>query len=83
MEFIIELVRRYVVVVNKVGVKYILIVELILVILSKDRFDEFIVKNLNKIYNEFDCWKGMYICGDIRELLDNMLSCNIDVVSLD
>ncbi len=25
----------------------------------------------------------MHICGDTRELLDNMLDCNIDAVSLD
>ena len=83
LEFTTELVRRYAVAANKAGAKYISIAEPTSVTLSKDRFDEFIVKNLNKIYNELDCWKGMHICGDTRELLDNMLSCNIDAVSLD
>lgn len=83
LEFTTELVRRYAVAANKAGAKYISIAEPTSVTLSKDRFDEYIVKNLNKIYNELDCWKGMHICGDTRELLDNMLSCNIDAVSLD
>lgn len=83
LEFTTELVRRYAVAANKAGAKYISIAEPTSVTLSKDRFDEYIVKNLNKIYDELDCWKGMHICGDTRELLDNMLNCNIDAVSLD
>lgn len=83
LEFTCELVRRYAVAANKAGAKYISIAEPTAVTLNNSRFNEYVVKHVNKIYDELDCWKGMHICGDTRELLGNMLGCNIDAISLD
>lgn len=83
LEFTTETVRRYAVAANKAGAKLISISEPAAVTLNKDRFDKYVVPNANKIYGELDCWKSMHICGDTTELLDNMLSCNLDAVSLD
>lgn len=83
LEFTTETVRRYAVAANKAGAKLISISEPAAVTLNKERFDKYVVPNANKIYNELDCWKSMHICGDTSELLENMLSCDLDAVSLD
>lgn len=83
LEFTTETVRRYAVAANKAGAKLISISEPAAVTLNKERFDKYVVPNVNSIYKELDCWKSMHICGDTSEILDNMLSCDIDAVSLD
>ena len=83
LEFTTETVRRYAVAANKAGAKLISISEPAAVTLNKERFDKYVVSNANKIYKELNCWKSMHICGDTSELLDNMLSCDLDAVSLD
>ncbi|KMT21016.1 uroporphyrinogen decarboxylase family protein [Clostridium cylindrosporum] len=83
LEFTTETVRRYAVAVKNAGAKYISIAEPATVTLSRDRFEKLIVPNLNKIYNDLNCWKALHICGDTTEFLDLMLTCNIDALSLD
>ena len=83
LDFTTETVRRYAVAVNKVGAKYISIAEPATVTLGHERFKNLVVGNLNKIYNDLNCWKGLHICGDTTEFLDLMLTCNIDALSLD
>lgn len=83
LDFTTETVRRYAVAVNKSGAKYISIAEPATVTLGHERFKKLVVNNLNKIYNDLTCWKGLHICGDTTEFLDLMLSCNIDALSLD
>lgn len=83
LDFTTETVRRYAVAVNKVGAKYISIAEPATVTLGHERFKNLVVNNLNKIYNDLNCWKGLHICGDTTEFLDLMLECNIDALSLD
>ncbi|MEG0855883.1 MAG: uroporphyrinogen decarboxylase family protein [Terrisporobacter sp.] len=83
LEFTTETVKRYAIASNKAGAKLISISEPAAVTLNKERFDKYVVPNVNSIYKELDCWKSMHICGDTTEILDNMLSCNIDAVSLD
>lgn len=83
LEFTTETVKRYAVAANKAGAKLISISEPAAVTLNKERFDKYVVPNVNEIYENLDCWKSMHICGDTSELLENMLSCNLDAVSLD
>lgn len=83
LDFTTETVRRYAVAVNKAGARYISIAEPATVTLGHERFKKLVVSNLNKIYNDLNCWKGLHICGDTTEFLDLMLSCNIDALSLD
>ena len=83
LDFTTETVRRYAVAVNKAGARYISIAEPATVTLGHERFKKLVVSNLNKIYNDLNCWKGLHICGDTTEFLDLMLTCNIDALSLD
>ena len=83
LEFTTETVKRYAIAVNKAGAKLISISEPAAVTLNQERFDKYVVPNVNSIYKELDCWKSMHICGDTTEILDNMLSCDIDAISLD
>ncbi|WFD11303.1 uroporphyrinogen decarboxylase family protein [Tepidibacter hydrothermalis] len=83
LEFTTETVRRYSVAVNKAGAKLISISEPAAVTLNPERFDKYVVPNVEKIYKELTCWKSMHICGDTSYILDNMLSCSIDAISLD
>lgn len=83
LDFTTETVRRYAVSVNKAGAKYISIAEPATVTLGHDRYEKLIVPNLNKIYKDLNCWKGLHICGDTTEFLDLMLTCNVDALSLD
>nr|WP_307989685.1 uroporphyrinogen decarboxylase family protein [uncultured Niameybacter sp.] len=83
LAFTTETVRRYAVAVSKVGAKYISIAEPATVTLGRERFKNLVVPNLNRIYKDLECWKGLHICGDTTEFLDLMLTCNIDALSLD
>ncbi len=83
LEFTTETVRRYSVAVKNAGAKLISISEPAAVTLNPERFDKYVVPNVEKIYDELTCWKSMHICGDTSYILDNMLSCNLDAVSLD
>ena len=83
LEFTTETVRRYTVAVNKAGASYISIAEPATVTVSPERFKKLVVPNLNRIYSELTCWKSLHICGDTTDLLEQMLTCSIDSVSLD
>lgn len=83
LDFTTETVRRYAVAVNKAGAKYISIAEPATVTLGPERFKRLVVPNLNRIYGELDCWKALHICGDTNFLLDLMLTCDVDALSLD
>ncbi|WP_346939951.1 uroporphyrinogen decarboxylase family protein [uncultured Clostridium sp.] len=83
LDFTTETVRRYAVAVNKAGARYISIAEPATVTLGHERFERLIISNLNKIYDDLDCWKSLHICGDTTEFLDLMLKCKIDSLSLD
>lgn len=83
LKFTTETVKRYAIAVKEAGAKYISIAEPATVTLSPKRFEKIVVPNLNEIYDELDCWKALHICGDTSELLDLMLTCNVDALSLD
>lgn len=83
LAFTTEAVKRYAVAINKAGAKYISIAEPGAITLGPDRFEELVVPNINAIYRELDCWKGIHVCGDTNEILDKMLMAEVDAVSLD
>ncbi|OHW62015.1 uroporphyrinogen decarboxylase [Andreesenia angusta] len=83
LEFTTETVKRYALAVEKAGAQYISIAEPATVTLSPKRFEKTVVKNLNSIYDKLSCWRALHICGDTTDLLDHMLECHIDAISLD
>lgn len=89
-EFVLELVtftketvKKYAMAVAEAGAKYISIAEPSAVMLNGERFDKFVKPFINEIYDALPCWKGLHICGDTREILDNMIECHVDALSLD
>lgn len=83
LKFTTDLIKRYVLACEKAGANYIALSEPAAVTLSPERFAKYVTPNLNTIYKEMKCWKGMHICGDTTFLLDSILKCNIDALSLD
>lgn len=83
LEFTYETVARYACAVERAGARMISLSEPASVTLNRERFEPLVVGNLNRIYDQLACWKSLHICGDTSELLDLMLSCNLDAVSLD
>lgn len=83
LEFTTELVKRYALAAAESGADYISISEPGAVTLSPERFEKYVVPNINKILKDVKCWKGMHICGDTTTLIDSILKCNIDAISLD
>lgn len=83
LKFTREVVLVYAKALIEAGVDYISIAEPSSVILSGERFDTYVVEGLNYIYNNINCIKGLHICGDTTNLLDSMLKCNLNSISLD
>ena len=82
VEFTTKCVKSYASAVSKIA-GYISIAEPSSVMLNSERFDKFVKPYLNDVYSGMECWKGLHICGDTREILDNMISCDTDALSLD
>lgn len=83
LDFTTEVVKRYSKATDEAGASYISIAEPGSITLSPERFEKLVVPNLNKVYNELNCWKSIHICGDTSDIIDHMLKCNIDSISLD
>lgn len=83
LDFTKETVKRYSKAVSDMGAKYISIAEPGTITISPADFKEYIVPMLREINDNLNIWKGIHICGDTTELLDSMLDCNVDAVSLD
>lgn len=83
LEFTTDLIRRYAIASEKSGANYITLSEPGAVTLSPERFEKYVVPNVNKILDSVNTWKGMHICGDTTFLIDSILKCNIDAISLD
>lgn len=83
LEFTYETVARYACAVERAGARMISLSEPASVTLNRERFEPLVVGNLNRIYDQLTCWKSLHICGDTSELLDLMLSCHLNAVSLD
>lgn len=83
LNFTKETVKLYSRAVNDAGAHYISIAEPGTITISPKDFEKLIIPMLKEINDNLDSWKGMHICGDTTDLLDLMLKCNIDSVSLD
>lgn len=83
LKFTTEVVRRYSIATNEAGADYISIAEPGSITLSPERFEKLVVPNLNTVYDELKCWKSIHICGDTTDIIDHMLKCHIDSISLD
>lgn len=83
LDFTKETVKLYSRAANDMGAKYISISEPGTITISPSDFEEYITPMLREIYDNLDSWKGMHICGDTTDLLDLMLTCNMDAISLD
>lgn len=83
LQFTTEVVLRYALEVEKAGVSFVSIAEPSTVMLNPERFEEYIVPSLRRIYSQLKCWKGIHICGDTRSILNKMLMCGVDAVSVD
>ena len=85
LKFTTEVVSRYVSAVSNTGVKMIMITEPSSIVLSPKRFEKLVAANLRKVLENVGpgIWKTMHICGDTTKLLDGMLSCGMDGLSLD
>lgn len=83
LDFTTEVVRRYSKATDEAGASYISIAEPGSITLSPERFEKLVVPNLNKVYGELKCWKSIHICGDTTDIIDHMLKCDIDSISLD
>ena len=83
LKFTTEVVRRYAKATDEAGASYISIAEPGSITLSPERFEQLVVPNLNTVYDELKCWKSIHICGDTTDIIEHMLKCNIDSISLD
>ena len=83
LDFTTEVVKRYSKATVEAGAAYISIAEPGSITLSPERFEKLVVPNLNKVYGELSCWKSIHICGDTTDIIDHMLKCDIDSISLD
>ncbi len=83
LKFTTDLIRKYALALQDAGVSLISLAEPATVTLDRERFQKYVVDNLNSIYDELHVWKSLHICGDTREFLDLMLKCHLDAVSLD
>lgn len=83
LDFTKETVKLYSRAANDMGAKYISIAEPGTITLSPADFEEYIVPMIKEIHDNLDSWKGMHICGDTSELLELMIKCSIEGMSLD
>lgn len=83
LAFTTETVKSYALAAEKAGAQLISISEPGAVTLNPQRFDQYVVTAVNKVYKALSCWKSMHICGDTSDILANMLKCDLDAVSLD
>ncbi len=83
LKFTTDLIRKFALKLQEAGAQLISIAEPATVTLNRERFQKYVVDNLNTIYDEIHVWKSLHICGDTRDFLDLMLKCHIDAISLD
>lgn len=85
LDFTTNVVSDYAEAAAKQGVKLICISDPTAIILSPKRFEELVAANLRKIFGRLgdDVWKVIHICGDTTHLLQQMLNCGAEGLSLD
>ncbi|MCS5422559.1 MULTISPECIES: uroporphyrinogen decarboxylase family protein [Psychrilyobacter] len=83
LEFTGEVVDRYARAIVGAGVKMISIAEPSTVMLAPKKFPMIVVDNLNKIFENLNCWKCVHICGDTTKIYPYILKTKIDAFSFD
>lgn len=83
LDFTARVVKQYAKAVSKAGADLISIAEPSSIILSPEQFKQFVVPGVRQIFHDLDAWKMMHICGDTSLLLEEILSCRIEGLSLD
>lgn len=83
LEFTKRTVKNYAQAVNEAGAQYISISEPGAITLSPSDFEKYVVPVNREIFASLNCWRGMHICGDTSEILELMLTCDLDALSLD
>jgi uroporphyrinogen decarboxylase len=85
LDFTTKIVSDYAAAAAENGVKLICISDPTGIILSPKKFEELVASNLRKIFEKMgeDVWKVIHICGDTTHLLDQMLNCGAEGLSLD
>jgi uroporphyrinogen decarboxylase len=78
-----ELVKSYVKELCEAGVSLISIAEPSSVMISSRQFKKYVLKNLEDIFSEVDCWKIVHICGDTRKIYPQIMTLDIDGFSFD
>ncbi len=83
LEFTVETVSTYIHAAVAAGVQLVIISEPSSIMLSPQRFEQLVCPALRRIFGSFDGWKGLHICGDSTHILDQMLNCGAECLSLD
>lgn len=83
LDFTTETVAAYAKAAQTAGVRLMVISEPSAILLSPQRFEDLVGPNLRRIFRDLDLWKALHICGDTTHLLDQMLLCGAQCLSLD
>ncbi|UNC90861.1 uroporphyrinogen decarboxylase family protein [Candidatus Contubernalis alkaliaceticus] len=83
LEFTNEVVKGYARETIKAGVKFMCISEPTGVILSPSRFEELVASRLRNFFADMDVWKVVHVCGDTSHLIDSLINCGAEALSLD
>ena len=83
LKFTGKVVEKYAKAIVKSGVKMISIAEPSTVMIPPKKFPEMVVKNLDKIFKNLNCWKCVHICGDTSKIYPYILETSIDAFSFD
>jgi len=65
------------------GVDLISIAEPSSVMISAKQFEKYVLKNLEDIFSEVDCWKIVHICGNTQKIYPQIMTLDIDGFSFD
>lgn len=83
LEYTTEVVSVFAKAAVKAGVKFLQISEPSGVILSPKRFENLVAANLRKVFHGLDTYKILHICGETTFLIEELLNCGADGLSLD
>ncbi len=83
LAFTAKTVRAYAHAAANAGAALISIAEPTAIILSKAQFKTFVVPGVHSVFKGIHAWPVMHICGDTSHLLDEILTCPLQGISLD
>jgi uroporphyrinogen decarboxylase len=86
LDFTVEMVVTYANAAAKTGIGMLFFSEPIAVTVSPRQFERLVMTRFRQVLkriNNKDIWFGLHICGDTSKLLDYMLDCTANAISLD